>query len=152
MCCRTKISVVTKWDNKSNANLNKRHMGHIAYLKNQFKSTNTFARSYDCIILLIWRGENLSSPFYTQMVLICKTVSPLHQSMLYAKFGFNWPNGSGVEDFKIMSMYYSYIVIIFTWKRMWLFIWINLSPLHTRMFRTKFGWNWRSGSLEEFFL
>ena len=72
------------------------------------------------------------------MVLICKTVSPLHPSMLYAKFGFNWPNGSGVEDFKIMSMYnsyiviiftwnyyyyyYSYIVIIFTWKRMWLFI------------------------------
>ena len=36
---------------------NKRPMGHIAYLRNQFKSIHTFAQSYDYIIMLIWRRK-----------------------------------------------------------------------------------------------
>ena len=37
------------------------------------------------------------------------------------------------------------------WKMVELFIWINLNPLHPRMFCVKFGWNWPSGSREEDF-
>ena len=42
-----------------------------------------------------------------------------------------------------------YFVIISPWKRMGPFIWINLNPLHPRMFCAKFGWNWPGGSGEE---
>ena len=54
------------------------------------------------------------------MVLIWKTLSPFHPK-LYAKFGWNRPNGSA-EDFKILSMYFCYFVIISHWKRAWPFI------------------------------
>ena len=37
--------------------------------------------------------------------------------MLCAKFGWNWPSGSGEEDFLILSMYFHYFVIISPWKR-----------------------------------
>ena len=43
---------------------------------------------------LIWKVENYHLLFYNQMVLICKTLSSFHLRMLYAKFGWNWPNGS----------------------------------------------------------
>ena len=43
--------------------VNKRPMGHITHLRNQFKSINTFAKSYNYIITLIWRTENQLSPF-----------------------------------------------------------------------------------------
>ena len=35
------------------------------------------------------------------MVLICKTLSPFYQGMLYAKFGLNWPIISGEKIFAI---------------------------------------------------
>ena len=42
---------------------------------------------------------------------------------------------------------------IIDFKRIyWFFIWRNLNPLHPRMLCDKFGWNWLSGSGEEFFL
>ena len=36
-------------DSNHNGIKNKRPMGHIAHLRNQFKSMNTFKRSYDYI-------------------------------------------------------------------------------------------------------
>ena len=48
-------------------------------------------------------------------------------------------------------MYFRYFVIISPWKRVGPFIWIKLNPLHPRMHCDKFGWNWPSGSGEEFF-
>ena len=40
------------------------------------------------------------------MVLIFKTLQPLHPWMLYAKCGGNWPNGSGEKDtFSLFSNY-----------------------------------------------
>ena len=33
---------------------NKRPMGHIIHLRNQFKPINTFAQSYDSTTTLIW--------------------------------------------------------------------------------------------------
>ena len=37
-------------------------------------------------------------------------------------------------------------------KRAWPFIWRNVNPLHPRMLRVKFGWNWPSGSGENIFI
>ena len=38
--------------------INKRPMGHIAHMRNQFESINTFEKSSDYIITLIRRGKN----------------------------------------------------------------------------------------------
>ena len=70
--------------------------------------------------------------------------------MLCAKFGWNWPSGSG-EDFKISSMYFLAFVIISPWKRVWSFMWIKFNPLYPRMLCAKFSLNWLSGSGQEDF-
>ena len=44
------------------------------------------------------------------IVLICITLSPLHSRMPSAKFGWNWPSGSGEENFLILSIYFRYFV------------------------------------------
>ena len=85
------------------------------------------------------------------MVLFCKTLSPFHLRMLYAKFGWNWPNGSAEEDFHISSMYFCSFVIISPSKKAGPFIWMTLNPLHPRMPCAKLLWNWPSGSWEEDF-
>ena len=41
--------------------------------------------------------------------------------------------------------------IIYFIRIEWFFIWTNLNPLHPRMLCAKFGWNWPSGSEEEWF-
>ena len=68
-----------------------------------------------------------------------------------AKFGWNWSSGSWKEDFKILSMYFCYVIIISPWKRAEPFIWTNLGPLHPRMHWVKFGWNWLSDTWGEYF-
>ena len=67
--------------------------------------------------------------------------SPLPEdALICAKFGLNWSSGSGEKDFKILSMYFRYIVIISPWEKApRLFIWTNLNSLHPIMFRDKFG-------------
>ena len=65
-------------------------------------------------------------------------LNPLHPRMHCAKFGWNWPSGSGEEYFLISSMYFSYFVSISPWKRAGSFI------------CAKFGWNWPSGSGDEY--
>ena len=42
----------------------------------------------------------------------------LHPRMFCSKFGWNWLSGSGVEDFKILKIYFHSFVIISLWKRM----------------------------------
>ena len=79
-------------------------------------------------------------------------LNPLHPRMLFTKFGWNWPRGSGEEDFLILSMYFHYFVIISPWKKVGPFIWTNLNSIHPRMLCAKFGWYWHSGSGEEDFL
>ena len=54
----------------------------------------------------------------------------LHRMMLCAKFGWNWPCGSGKEQFKFLSMYFCYFTSISPWKRAWPFF---LTNLHSRM-------------------
>ena len=41
------------------------------------------------------------------------------------------------------------IALISPWKRRWTFIQTNINALYKWMLCVKFGWNWRSGSLEE---
>ena len=68
------------------------------------------------------------------MILICKTLSTLHPSLLKAKFGWNWPNGSGEEDFQIVLMYFCYFIIISSWNGAGSFIWKNWTPVTQECF------------------
>ena len=77
----------------------KRSMGHIAHLRNQYKSINTFAQSYDYIMTLIWSGKIDHLLLDNWIFLICKTFSPLHQRLLCVKFHWNWLSGSWEENF-----------------------------------------------------
>ena len=92
------------------------------------------------------------SPWKRAQPFIWTNLNPLHPRMLCAKFGWNWPSGSGEEDFLISSMYFHYFVIISPWERAGSFSWRNLNPLQPMMLCAKFGWNWPSGSGEEDFL
>ena len=105
-------------------NRNKRPMGHIAHLRKQFKSINT----YDYIITLIKRRKKYKP--YDNLLFF--HLNP-HPMMLCAKIGWNWLSGSGEEIFLISSMFFHHFVIISTWKRAGPFIWTNLNPLHPRM-------------------
>ena len=78
-------------------------MGLIAHMRCSWKQLNTFAQRYDYTITFINR---------IQWSLFVKKMNSLHQKMLCAKFGWNWPSDSGEEDFQISSMYFCYFVII----------------------------------------
>ena len=170
-------------------------MGHIAHLRNQFKSINTLHQTNGYIITLIRSGKKNVISFlriecsifvnpwvpFTHflpslveiglVVLKKKTLNfisvfslflydlplgkgsapsfeqfwipfTLYPGMLCAKFGWNWPSGSGGQDFKILSMYFRSFVIISPWKRARPFIWIAI----TQKCCAKFGWNWPCGS------
>ena len=91
---------------------------------------------------------NIISPWKKAWPFIWTNLNPLHQRMFCTKIGWNWPTGSGEEDFIISSMHFRYFLIISPWKRAGPFICTNLNPLHPRMHWTKFGWNWPSGSGE----
>ena len=47
-------------------------------------------------------------------------------------------------------MRFRYFVNISPWKGTWLFILTNLNPQHPRMLCAMFGWNWPSGSGEDY--
>ena len=82
--------------------LNRRPMGHIAHLWNQFKSINTSEKSYDYIKTLIRRGKKPSalSLFWELNGLW----SPSLKNNLCLKFGWNWSSGSGEEDENVKSL------------------------------------------------
>ena len=47
---------------------------------------------------------------------------------LCAKFGWNWPSGSGKDDFSNLFFFFHNLVIIFTSKKTEPFIWTNVNP------------------------
>ena len=58
------------------------------------------------------------SPFAKRAeVFIWTNLNPIHPRMHGAKFGWNWLSGTGEDDFKILSMYFHYFVIISPWKK-----------------------------------
>ena len=123
-------------------------MGHIAQMRNQFKSTTKLWLFHN---VDLERKKNNQPLFDNWMVLICKTLSALNQKMFCANVRWNWLGGSG-EDFQISLMYFRlfhYFVIISPWKRARPFISTNLNLLQPRMICAKFGWNWPSDSWEE---
>ena len=127
--------------------LNKRPMGHIAHLRKQFQSLNT----YDYIITLIKRRKNNIIHFMRiYWFIIWRNLNPLHPRMLCAKIVWNWLSGSEEENFLNFVSVFLMFLIISLWKRVGPFIWTNLNFLHTRMLCAKFGWNWLSGSGEDF--
>ena len=75
----------------------KRPMGHIAHLRKQLKSINT----YDYIMTLIKRRKNKNIINFMRIYwfFIWTNLNLLHPRMSCAKFGWNWLNGSGEEDF-----------------------------------------------------
>ena len=87
------------------------------------------------VIISPWKG---AGPF------IWTNLSPHHPRMFCAKFSWKWPSGSGEEDFKISSMYFTS-----PWKGAGPFNWTKSNPLYQRMLCAKFGWNQPSGSGEE---
>ena len=96
---------------------------------------------YFCYFVII-------SPWKRMGPFIWKNLNPLHPRILFAKYGWNWLSGSG-GDFLISSLYFHYFVIISPRKKVGPFIWINLNPLHPRMFCANFGWNRPIGYGEE---
>ena len=76
---------------------NKRPMGHIAHLRKQFKSINT----YDYIKTLIKRRQkkNIINFIRIYFFFIWRNLILLHPKMLCDEIGWNWPSGSGEEDF-----------------------------------------------------
>ena len=74
--------------------------------------------------------------------------------MICAKFGWNLPSDSGVEDFfKNLSMYFRYFVIISPLENdRALHLKKKLNSLHPKMICAKFGWNLPSDSGVEDFL
>ena len=97
----------------------------------------------------IWLYHIYDLLFENCRVLIWTNLIPLPPKMLSAKIGWNWLSGSWEEEFLISSMYFRYVLIIYSWKQAGPFIWTNLNPLHPRILCAKFGWNWPSGSGEE---
>ena len=71
-------------------------------------------KTYDYIITLSKRKVKKT---YFNLMRIWSNLNPLYPRMLCAKFGWNWPSGSGEKDFLISSMYFRYFIIISPWKR-----------------------------------
>ena len=84
---------------------------------------------YFCYFVII-------SPWKRAQPFIWTNFNPLYQRMICAKFRWNWHRGSREEDFffnlnfKILSMYFHYFVIVSPWKMVWSFIWKKLNSLH----------------------
>ena len=92
---------------------------------------------FDYTITLIKREERHNLLFENWMVLICLMLNSLHTRIQCVKF--NWI-GRVVLERKILSVHFSYFVIISPWKRVYPFLWTNLIPLYPRMLCAKFGW------------
>ena len=119
-------------------------MGHIAHLRKQLKSINT----YDYIITLIKRRKK---PSFTLWEFNC---SSFEQTWIPFIQGCILPSLVEIslavlveKIFKFVNVFSLFHYYLY-WKRTGPFILTNLNPLHQRVHCAKFGWNWPSGSWE----
>ena len=63
----------------------------------------TSAQIFDYTTTLIKKTPSISF-LRIKWSFMCKNLCPLHPRMLFAKFGWNWSNGSREDDFKTSSM------------------------------------------------
>ena len=103
-----------------------------AFLLNKLESPSlkdTLCQIWLKLAQLFWRRRvlnfiNVFSLFRNYISLwkravpfIWKNLNPLHPGILCAKFGWNWPSGSGEQNFLISSMYFHYFVLISPLKK-----------------------------------
>ena len=100
-------------------------------------------RRFFLISSMYFRYFVIISPLKNAWPFIWTNLNLLHPRMLYANFGWNWPSGSGEEDFQVLSMYFLYFSFISPWT--------NLNLLHPTILCAKFCWNWPSGFGEDCF-
>ena len=126
-------------------NPNKRPMGHIAHLRKQFKSINT----YDYIITLIKRRRKNDVLYENLLVLhLNKLESPSSKDALcqvWLKLAQWFWRRRFLNLVNVFSLFRNYLPL----EKDGAFIWRNLNPLHPRMLCAKFGWIWPIGSGEE---
>ena len=77
---------------------------------------------------MFFRYFLIISPWKRAGPFIWISLNPLYPRMLCAKFGWNWPSGSGEEDFKTSSKCFHSFVTISPWKRTGPFIWQTWIP------------------------
>ena len=75
------------------------------------------------------------------MFFIWTNFNPLNIKNLFCQFGWNWPSGSGEEDFLNFVNVFSLFHTSLTLKNGGPFIWTNVSPYYPRIHCAKFGWN-----------
>ena len=91
------------------------------------------------ILFLGWLREKkyfLSPVFLIECSLLFKIESPLFKDDLH----WIWASDSGKKNFKILSMYFCYFVIISPRKSIWPFIWTNYNSINSRKICAMFGW------------
>ena len=99
--CTYQNDIIISWKWQPVKIINKRPMGHIAHLRKQFKSINT----YDYITTLIKRRKKTIINFMRiYFFFIWRNLNPLHPRMICAEIGWNWLIGYGEEDFLILNV------------------------------------------------
>ena len=119
---------------------NMRPMGHIAQLRNQFKSIHTFAQSYDYIITLIlrWKKKQGSYPFWLPFSKGCFVPSFVENGPLVRR---------RFKKFRQSIFAISLLSPLVRGRGPFEQTWIPLRD--PRMLCAKFRWNWPIGSWEE---
>ena len=72
------------------------------------------------------------------------------QECFCAKFGRNQSYSPVEEDYKFCQCIFAFSLFFPLRKKTWYFIWTTWISIHPRMLCAKFGWNWHSGSGEDF--
>ena len=104
-----------------------------------------FVNVFYCILL--FRNNlplEIGGPF------ICRNLNSIHPKILCAKFGWNWPNGSKEEDFKILSEYFGYFIISPLRKGRGPSLKKTLNTLFPKILCAKFVEIWPGGLGEDF--
>ena len=128
ICSKIHINYITKYETKCHLFLLNNYSKQVVHgpfrlpkkpiqiIKHICYTCKYLCKAMINIIKLVWRGNFNHLLFDNWMVLICKTLSQLHPTMLFAKFGWNWLSASG-EDLKILWKYFCYFGIISPFKK-----------------------------------